>query len=348
MSDAPPSSRRRRAAPRRPSWLARALTVLVAMYAAGLVAVLAILLAAVDRHWVGTLIGFGPRWVFALPLPVLALAALALRRALLIPLAACALLVAFPILDLSVGLGGDDRGQPLRIVTQNLGATMKLEDPRFVRFLDETRADVVVLQECWRDEAPTASPHPDYHFAMDHTLCVLSRFPIAKISGRPRDDVWDRGGAGEIAVAELTTPHGPVWLLALQLETAREGFEAFLVDKLGGVPKMNENVELRRWESQLATAWAAEHARSPMIVAGDLNMPVESAIYKEHWSRYQNAWTRCGSGFGYTKRTRRIGARIDHVLFDDRWGCADAALAPDLGSDHRGVVVDLRLLPGGG
>src|SRR5690606_3193437 len=105
---------------------------------------------------------------------------------------------------------------------------------------------------------------PAYHLAIDHTLCVLSKHPIAKVHGRPRDDVWNRGGAGEIAVFELTTPHGPVSVLALQLETAREGFEAFLSDKLGGVPKMNENAELRRWESQLAREWAAEHAKSPL------------------------------------------------------------------------------------
>lgn len=347
MSSAPPPSSRRRARPR-VSWLARGVTLLVALYAAGVLVVLAILLTAVDRHWIGTLIGFGPRWVFALPLPVLVLAALVFRRILLVPLAACAFLVVVPILDLSLGLGGDDRGEPMRVVTQNLGATMKLTDPRFLRFLEEMRADVVVVQECWRDEKPETSPHPDFHLALDNTLCVLSRHPIAKVSGRPREDVWERAGAGEIGVFELTTPHGPVWVLALQLETAREGFEAFLSDKLGGVPKMEQNAELRRWESQLATEWAAQHAKSPLLVAGDFNMPVESAIYKASWSHLQNAWSRCGTGFGWTKRTKKIGARIDHLLYDERWGCADAQLAPDIGSDHRGVVVDLRLLPAGG
>jgi hypothetical protein len=354
-----PSSRRagprsrRASAPPRSSWLgpsrfAKVVFGLIVLYAIGLVGVLAILLFVVDRHWVGTLVGFGPRWVFATPLPVLGLLALASRRfVLLLPLAATAFVAVVPVLDFSFGLGGDDRGTPVRIVTQNLGAVMKLEDPRFVGLLRDTRADVVVVQECWRDERPTKSPDPAYHFAMDYTMCVLSKFPITKVTGRPREDVWERGGAGEIGVFEIEGPAGPFWILSIQLETAREGFEAFLVHKLGGVPKMYENVELRRWESELARAWGKDHAKSPLIVTGDFNMPVESAIYKQYWNAYKNAWSRCGTGFGYTKRTRKIGARIDHVLYDDAWGCADAALAPAIGSDHRGVVVDLRLLPRG-
>ncbi len=330
------------------SWLARLTTVAVAGYAIGVLGVLALILLAVDRHWLATLIAFGPRWVFALPLPPLVLVALLFRRVLLVPLAVCALLVLVPILDFSLGLGGSDRGEPIRVVTQNLGAAMKLDDPRFKRLLDETKPDIVFIEECWRDEQPTASPDPAYHLAMDYTLCVLSKYPVTKVSGRPRKDVWDRGGAGEIGVFELATPHGPVWALVMQLETAREGFEAILEHKLGGVPKVYENIEIRRWESEIATQWAAEQARAPLIIAGDFNMPVESTIYKQYWGRYSNAWSRCGTGFGYTKRTRKIGARIDHVIYDERWGCSDAALAPDIGSDHRGLIVDMRLLPAGG
>jgi vancomycin resistance protein VanJ len=329
---------------RKPTLFGRLVTLLVVGYLAGVVVVALTMVFAVDRHWAATLLGFGPRWVFALPLPVVALAALAsFRWKLLIPVAVSALLVVFAILDGSIGIGGGGDGQPVRVITQNLGAAVKLDDPRFVAYLKETRPDVMVIQECWRDDQPTGSPDPDYHFAMDYTMCVLSKFPVTKVTGRPRTDVWDRGGSGEIGVFEIQGPKGPFYILSVQLETAREGFEAFLSDKLGGVPKMEQNRELRRWESQLASEWAAQHAKSPLLVVGDFNMPVESAIYKQYWGHLSNAWGRCGTGFGYTKRTRKIGARIDHVLFDQGWQCADATIAPDLGSDHRGLIVDLRL-----
>lgn len=340
MSEAKPARRRL-------SWPARLTTLAVAAYGAGLLAVLILLRVAVDRHWIATLIAFGPRWVFALPLPPLILAALIFRRVLLIHLGVLALVLVVSVLDLSLGLSRDDRGEPIRVITQNLGAAMKLDDPRFRRLLDEAKPDVVFIEECWRDEEPKGSPDPAYHLAMDYTLCVLSKFPVTRVSGRPRKDVWERGGAGEIGVFELATPHGPVFAQVMHLETARDGFEAILEGKLGGVPRVYENIELRRWESQIATEWLAQNAKAPLLVAGDLNMPVESSIYKEFWGGYGNAWSRCGRGFGHTKRSRKLGARIDHVLFDDRWGCADAALAPDIGSDHRGVIVDLRLLPAG-
>jgi hypothetical protein len=348
-----PASRRSAApapAPKpKPTLFGRLVALLVFGYAAGVAFVLVALLFTVDRHWIGTILGYGPRWIFAAPLPIVGLAVLLSRRfVLLLPVAATAFVVFVPILDWSFGLGSDDRGEPIRVVTQNLGAVMPLDDPRFVGLLKETRADVFVVTECWSKDQPKGSPDPDYHFAMDYTMCVLSKYPIVKVEGRPRQDVWEEGGSGEIGVFEIQAPHGSFWILSLQLETVREGLEALLKDKLGGVPELYEKNEERRWESELATAWAKDHAKSPFLAVGDFNMPVESAIYKQYWSKYHDAWSRCGKGLGWTKRTRKTGARIDHVLYDDAWGCADAWLLPNIGSDHRGIAVDLRLLPSKG
>jgi len=62
------------------------------------------------------------------------------------------------------------------------------------------------------------------------------------------------------------------------------------------------------------------------IVTGDFNMPVESAIYRNTWSVFSNAFNTAGLGFGYTKITPKrgstYGTRIDHILFDGRTGDA--------------------------
>ncbi len=313
-------------------------------YLAGVLVVWALLLFTVDRHWTGTLVGYGPRWIWAAPAPFVALVVILFRRwALLAPFAATALVLVFGVLDWSPGLHRSNEGKPLRVVTQNLGAIMPLDDPRFATWLKGTNADVVVLTECWRDNEPTGSPDPDYHFARDYTMCVFSRYPIVKVTGRPRKDVWERNGAGEIGVFEIQGPSGSFWVLSLQLETVREGLEAILAKKLGGIPELYEKNEERRWESQIAAQWAREHAGSPFLAVGDFNMPVESTIFGDYWSKYHDAWSRCGRGLGWTKRTRKTGARIDHVLFDDAWGCAGAEMLPDIGSDHLGLAVDLRL-----
>ena len=83
---------------------------------------------------------------------------------------------------------------------------------------------------------------------------------------------------------------------------------------------------------------------NPVIIAGDFNMPVESTIYRRFWSGLGNVFEDAGFGFGYTKRENRwIRARIDHVLYAERWFDGTAAeTGPDVGSDHLPVIAELR------
>jgi endonuclease/exonuclease/phosphatase (EEP) superfamily protein YafD len=74
-------------------------------------------------------------------------------------------------------------------------------------------------------------------------------------------------------------------------------------------------------------------------------MPVESAIYRAHWSSFANAFSSCGFGLGWSKRTRWSGTRIDHVLLSDAFACTGASIFPDVGSDHRGVVARITARP---
>jgi vancomycin resistance protein VanJ len=340
----PPAPPREKKAKKKPTLFGRLVALLVYGYAAGVFVIFAMLLFLVDRHWTGTLVGYGPRWIWAGPLPFVGVAILLARRWHLVAwYGATTLLLLLGVLDWSPGLHRSDEGKPVRIVTQNLGAIMTLDDPKFATWLKDTRADVVVITECWRNEQPKASPDPDYHFAMDYTMCLLSKYPIVKVTGRPREDVWEKSGSGEIGVFEVQGPTGSFYILSLQLETVRDGLEAILSKKMGGIPELYAKNEVRRWESQLAREWAAQHAKSPFLAVGDFNMPVESTIWREYWSEYRDAWSRCGRGLGWTKLTRKTGARIDHVLFDQAWGCAGAEIMPDIGSDHLGLAVDLRL-----
>ena len=103
---------------------------------------------------------------------------------------------------------------------------------------------------------------------------------------------------------------------------------------------MESNIDQREIESTLARAFANQTS-GPLIVAGDFNMPVESAIYRAHWHEFTNAFSCAGWGFGATKATRWHGIRIDHVLLGPGWSCAGAQVGADLGLDHRPMVVDL-------
>jgi endonuclease/exonuclease/phosphatase (EEP) superfamily protein YafD len=80
-------------------------------------------------------------------------------------------------------------------------------------------------------------------------------------------------------------------------------------------------------------------------VAGDFNAPVESVIYQESWGDWTNAFSAAGWGFGRTRMSRWIRARIDHILSDDRWVVHRSWVGPDVGSDHRPLFAELRLRP---
>jgi endonuclease/exonuclease/phosphatase (EEP) superfamily protein YafD len=72
---------------------------------------------------------------------------------------------------------------------------------------------------------------------------------------------------------------------------------------------------------------------------------VESAIYDRHWGDLANAFSQRGLGLGWTKRTAMFGARIDHILASDRLYVQSATVGEALGSDHRVLIVEMKLRP---
>ncbi len=301
-----------------------------------------------DRSWPATLLLFGPRWALAIPLAALAPAALAVRsaRALAVQAAAAAL-AAWPLMGLCLspkGLGdalGPDAspGRDLRIMSHNLGGRLvRPTSPALLSVLERVRPDVVALQECIPAEEGVLAIE-GWHAHAEDQICLLSRFPIRRVDARDRKDVWDRGGSGAIVRYEIETPRGIVDVVDVHLETVREGLSALRHRDLG---EFEENLRERRWESSLARAWT-RRAAGPVLVAGDFNMPVESAIYREEWGELANAFGEAGLGWGWTKRSRWLGVRIDHVLASPELECLGAWVGPETGSDHLPIIADYRL-----
>ena len=71
--------------------------------------------------------------------------------------------------------------------------------------------------------------------------------------------------------------------------------------------------------------------------------PVDSAIYRRDWPRFQNAFSQAGWGLWGSKMTRWFCVRIDHVLASNDWRVVRAWLGPRIHSDHRPLIADLRL-----
>src|SRR5438046_2903549 len=87
-----------------PQWSWVQLLAMVASWLAVVVCILiwAMLDFATDRHWIGTLIAFGPRWTLLVPVAMLTFFAALWRPRSLLPLGMAALIIAGPVMGLCV------------------------------------------------------------------------------------------------------------------------------------------------------------------------------------------------------------------------------------------------------
>jgi vancomycin resistance protein VanJ len=308
-----------------------------------------------DRWWPGTLFLFGPRRIIALPLLVIVPAALLVQRRALLPAALASAIVVGPILGFTLSLralaGGTDRAD-LRVASLNTGSRTTIID-RLKGFVADTRPDVLALQECMVPEPELTAAFPGWSVHVEDRMCLVSRHPLLKVESRDRSDVWRAGGSGAILRYAIALPDAPepssgeprgtrvFSFLNLHLETPREAIEALMRGLWKEEAEHDRVIALRVWESELARQWVDE-APYPAVIAGDFNMPVDSAIYRRFWAGFENAFSRAGLGFGLTKRTHWFGVRIDHVLAGPGWTAERAWIGPDLGSDHLPIVADLR------
>jgi vancomycin resistance protein VanJ len=331
-------------APRPTGWMTRLLATAAIGYAAAAVGAALALRLGADSWWPATLLAFGPRWLLGLPGPVLVIAVCVARRWwLLVPVVVAAAASAI-VVDVRLPLRrASPGGAPgLAVLTLNAGGG-RTPPARLRRLLDEEGIQIAAIQECdfeaadWKDTGWTLE--------RDGHLCLLSRFPVREIDPRDPTDIHAFGGFGAAVRYTVDAPGGPLAIVNLHLATPREGLSAMFHERLGGAGRaaLAANTAKRERESALVRAWIDRvTAGRPAIVMGDLNLPIESAIYRRNWSSFANAFSRCGFGLGWSKRTRRFGVRIDHVLLGGGLACETARVGPALGADHRAMIVRVK------
>lgn len=292
-----------------------------------------------DEMVIPTLLAYGARWVWLLP--VAALAPLGFwRRSTLIPLALAAGLCVVGVMQFQPPhVSTKETCCRLTVVTIN--GDQQARPDAFRRLIEDEHADVVAMQE-WDEEAMGNALSP-WHVHCEGELCLGSRHPIGKV------DILGRGTVGGsramILETEVTTENGPVSFFSIHLDTVRKGIEPMLHEGVGGTDELRDNLAFRDRQSAQAASWIRAHAAHPFVIAGDFNMPTDSAIYRRHWREWADAFESAGTGFGHTKFTSLWGIRIDHVLFDPQWQAVSSRVGPDVGSDHRPLIVTLQRAP---
>ena len=304
-----------------------------------------------DKWWLATILMFGPRWVYALPLPLLAAACLLVRRKSLVVLVAAAVICFGPLMgfELPRWRTADPTAQTLRVITCNI-QNRNVDRQALLEFVARSQADVVALQECTGVRA-LAWP-ADWHAYAVGEFMVASRYKILEAEQPRNKQGW---AEGSVLRCKLAVPGGSIELFTVHLETPRNGLQAVLGGPLGlrlsKVTALTANIEHRDEQSARNARWIKQFS-GDVVVAGDFNMPIESAIYRRHWSWLPNAFSIAGCGYGMTKITSQgsmqYGARIDHVLYGPSWRCVGCEVGPALGSDHLPLVAELhRPLPTG-
>lgn len=325
----------------------RATLIVGTLYLAVLIIAMAVTHTSLNTHWFVTSLLFSPRWVVALPLIVLIPWTLRVRWRLSFFYLVHAILILFPIHGFQLHRGSAatvNGGQVLTVLTCNVGGG-PLDEEQFLKLVNDHQIDALLLQECMPAVAEALFDRLGWHRQQRHQIVIGSPHVLGEVrvlARQPKDHY-------EVVAAiacELNWPPGDsTQLVSLHLPTFRPAFEKLQrFDTNEGPAALESRGKIYREVAKQAREQVHE-GKMPTVVAGDFNVPIESVFYREYWSDLQNAFSLSGFGFGYTKYTRIHGVRIDHVLADHQWTVLDAHVGPDLGGDHRPVIVQLERTP---
>lgn len=295
-----------------------------------------------DRWWPGTLLLYGPRWPVLVPAPLLLIAALLVRPRLAPVVGAGILICLGPILGFRTGWRGwlvAGTADPVRVVTFNMRGATNPRASGTAAALVDLEPDLVVIQECAPQVDGMAGVPQGWDLHRSGSLCLISRWPVDSTEALEVLQTRRDGMSGLAVHTQVRVAGRPLSLVNVHLETPRRGIEGF---RWGGeVRSLARNIALRDAGSQRTANWIARTVPDA-IIAGDFNLPVESVIYRRHWSRCRNAFSTVGRGFGHTRLLPKWSVRIDHVLAcGSPWRVIRARVGPDLGSDHLPLIVDL-------
>lgn len=244
-----------------------------------------------------------------------------------------AVLVAINILLVGIGLSGSamraasDSPRFLRLVTFNLWNGNRHMD-EVARFLADTDADVVVLQEAPREHAAALRQalQSRYRFAVgDAGIVMLSKYPI-------------------LTEGRIDRPGYPPWI-SLMLRCAKLDVNGTSFELAGAHLTRPFYPELQQQDIAALISFAGSQSL-PLIMAGDFNM----SPWTEKLQRFERSTGLARfNTFHFTWPMKRgdvplsAFVAIDNVFASRSFAKISVTGGPRLGSDHRPIIADLAL-----
>lgn len=222
-------------------------------------------------------------------------------------------------------------GIPWRVVTCNLFFENQNHAPT-LRWLRESNADIIYLCEvtpAWseaiRRELSDLYPYQHHHPQGDpFGSALLSRNPWLRVEEKQ----FGPFDSPSLAAFFDENPRGGKVVLGMHPTP----------------PNGRRGSEARDAAFAEATRWLNRQSPRAKIVLGDLNATAWSAGL--FTMMQQTGLEDTGVGFGWQPTwmydSLLFQIPIDHILISKQWKVADRRIGPDLGSDHRAVIADLR------
>lgn len=225
-----------------------------------------------------------------------------------------------------------DSDAALNLVSLNVQATNRARD-RIVDWIDGSGADLVVLLETsepWVDEIrPTVSP----------TYQVMTEIPDDRVYGIT---LLARGAT--VDQTEIFRA-GDINDIVLRAETTLDG-EPIVIYALHPRSPTSESEAEARDEVIEAVAKLARDETVPVVVIGDLNATPWSHAFRNLTSTADLVDSTRGFGFQPSwPGSLWFGFKIpiDHLLHSPELTTVERGIGPDLGSDHRPLMVTIAM-----
>lgn len=315
-------------------------------YLASLLGILALLWFIGESSWFGLVLLYLPRAPLALPLLVtVPLSLISGSFYLVVTQLLCLWLVLFPLMGLKPPSRHQASGQEpfIRVLSYNvwfanrgvdaIRAEVERAQPQIVLFQAvNTRAYAVLEGE----------PFVHWHTLRLARLAIASRFPIAE------HQLFEDASGAPFARFTLETPLGAIDLYSVHTISPRGALNHFRMSRQW-VPsesaRLDASLNTQLREQQIRHLVEAAHkSKHPVLIAGDINLPVLSRLEREHLRDFRDAFDEAGSGFGYTFPTiAPIGPwmRIDRILAGPELRFLRFFVGGGEGSDHCPVVADV-------
>ena len=260
---------------------------------------------------------------------LLAIAMLVMRRrAWAIALGIAAVINALPVRDYVLPLrhtSGDATAE-LRVLTANVH--VRNRDPaQLLELVRSTAPDVFAIVEL---TPPFVDALTSIEDAWPYRVVVPARGPFG-IAVYSR---WPLGTSGEIELEGIPAIHA---------EILRNG-EPWHVIAAHLLPPMSARMAHTRSDQLRQLADFVAVLDGPVAVIGDLNISPYSPFFTDFTQQTQLRSALRGFGPSYTWPAFApvLGIPIDHVLVSDDVEIADYSRAPNIGSDHFPVIVDMN------